>query len=206
MTLTDDALGRREATRRLIAWSIAAVFTPASGVHAQRGAALRARTDAVVDGRVLSRAYTTDDGLSHARAVGIVPVEFPRLMRALADFPSYDRLMPHVSSVRVLARSHGHASLAMRSPMLFGEAGSRNVDAVIEGDADGAHVVRLCLVDGDRREPSVAYLVSRTPGGVRTIVATTVNFAQGTATGGRARHAQRGIAVSLVANLRRFFS
>ncbi len=199
-------VGRRE----VLEWSLGALFlsafaapddadAQASGTEGDR---LRNMTSTVVDGRVRSSAWTGRDGVLVGRAVGLVDAQFDRVMQTVSRAAGYDRILPTVDRVGVLERQHGNRLLRIEGHAPLRGSYQLLARMHLSGSNDGTHTISLRSTAAD--DPTrVRFVLTRTPGRVRSIVQATISIATGSVPQRRAVRIHREAAAQLIYNLRR---
>jgi hypothetical protein len=149
----------------------------AAAAEAQDGPTRAALTRRFTDGHVALAAARLG-ALPGARATGLVDAPFRHALRALLDFGSYDvTFAPWLTRLRVLSRARGHARLYAEVALSRAVAPRWvELEARVEGVADGTHRVRLTRTRGELPALDAQWQLVATPGRVRTLASVTLAF------------------------------
>jgi hypothetical protein len=153
-----------------------ALFDTAAA-EAQDGPTRAALTRRFTDGH-LALAPARLGALPGARVTGLVDAPFRHALGALLDFGSYDETFaPWLARLRVLSRARGHARLYAEVSLSRAVAPRWvELEARVEGVADGTHRVRITRTRGELPALDAQWQLVATPGRVRTLASVTLGF------------------------------
>jgi hypothetical protein len=162
-----------------------ALFAAASA-EAQDGPTRAVLTRRFADGHV-ALGPARVGALVGARVTGLVDAPFRHALGALLDFGAYDETFaPWLERVRVLSRARGHARLYAEVSLSRAVAPRWvELEARVEGVADGTHRVRLTRTRGELPALDAVWQLVATPGRVRTLASLTLAFAAPSPLGAR---------------------
>jgi hypothetical protein len=142
-------------------------------------------------------------GQPTARAYGLIDAPFADVMRVLARFNGYTRLVPTLRAIRVESRQQGHALIHAhgRAPLIG--AYDVRLNASIVGRPDGTHLIELRTPESVRPRMHIRLSLAETPSRRRTVVAAELSFAMGHVPHGMARRAHVNASIATVAAIRR---
>lgn len=148
-----------------------------AAAEAQDGSTRAALTRRFTDGHVALTGARLG-ALPGARATGLVDAPFRQALGALLDFASYETTFaPWLTRLRVLSRARGHARLYAEVALSRAVAPRWvELEARVEGVADGTHRVRLTRTRGELPALDAQWQLVATPGRVRTLASVTLAF------------------------------
>ncbi len=110
-------------------------------------------------------------GVTGARAVAIVDAPFGRVVRALADFRSYVRIIPQLRTSRVLSQRGLDTRLFVEAELPHVDARWAELSVNVDAQTDGVHVIEATMRRGNVNALFARWEVAPTVGRVRTLVA-----------------------------------
>lgn len=110
-------------------------------------------------------------GVTGARAVAIVDAPFGRVVRALADFRSYTRIIPQLRASRVLSQRGLDTRVFVEAALPHVDARWAELSVNVDARQDGVHVIEATMRRGNVNALFARWEVAPTVGRVRTLVA-----------------------------------
>jgi hypothetical protein len=207
-----DAGGRWPTSRRawfrqcagLLGIGTAALVTWADPASAEAQVNLQGALPSISDGQIPGRYLRAGlGGQPTGRAYGLIDAPFADVMRVLARFNGYTRVVPTLRGIRVESRQQGQARIHAngRAPLIG--AYDVSLDASISGRPDGTHAIDLRTPDSVRPRMHIRLSLAETPSRRRTVIAVECSFAMGHVPHGMARRAHVNASIATVAAIRR---